>query len=395
MSDDLAPVFAMTRGHNDLGFRLYAQLHGKRNFAMSPASIALATSLVYAGARGRTATQLANALGTSLGPAEHAALAGQLLRIWRFMTLKVNDWDSPPELAVANRVFGRTGLAFEPAYLDIAARDFIAPLESLDFGANPDACRQHINAWIATRTHERIRDLLPLGSIGDGTLGVLVNALYFKAPWQRSAGDTLFPKQLTAPEPFHLEGGGTAVVPTMHTQLDARFAECREARVLELGYRDCSLAFFVVLPRVALAEVEAALCDAWIDAWYRQLTSRRVSLALPKFRVEPSGSMSLREPFEKLGVTDAFSVDDADLRGIAPPWKNRPLSFSDAFHKAFVEIDERGTEAAAATASALFGAGLEPPEPISFVVDRPFLFLIGDTATRAVLFVGRVVNPAT
>jgi serpin B len=387
MTSDPGAVFGLTSSYNDLGFDLYAKLHGDGDFALSPASIGLASSLACLGARGRTAAQMKEAMRLSLSDSDLLARTALLVRAWTS-----SRGGATMELRLANRVFGRVGLELDAAYARAAAEQLAAPIELLDFGGEAEACRTRINRWVEEQTRERIRDLLPQSSVHAATLLVLVNALYFKAAWANP-----FATWSTRPAPFHLASGETVEVPTMNETMNARAAETADARILEIPYGEQGFAFFVVLPRErdGLPGVEAQLRDRWIDGWYRGLAWGRYALSLPKFRVESPASVGLGGPLKSLGMVDAFDPAAADFTGIAAPWHGLPVVFEEVFHKVFVEIDEKGTEAAAATAFAAIpgAAPRAQPPPVPFVVDRPFLFLVGHAATGAVLFVGRVAHP--
>jgi serpin B len=392
MTIDPAAIFGLTSSYNDLGFELYAKLRGDGDFAVSPASIGLAASLACLGARGRTAAQMREAMHFQLPDADLLARTALLIRTWTAPRPASPGGGAAMELRVANRVFGRVGLELEAAYTRAAAEQFAAPVELLDFGGQAEACRTRVNRWVEEQTNGRIRDLLPPPSVHAATLLVLANALYFRAAWAHP-----FSTWSTRPAGFQLASGETVQVAMMNETMTVRTAETADARILEVPYGESGFAFFVVLPRMrdGLPGVEAHLRDGWIDGWYRRLAWSRTALSLPKFRVESPESLPLAGPLRSLGMVDAFDPGAADFTGIAAPWRGLRLVFEEVFHKVFVEVDEQGTEAAAATAFvAIPGAAprAEPP-PVPFVVDHPFLFLIGHAATGAVLFVGRVTHP--
>jgi serpin B len=379
----LAPDAArgVGRAVNGLAADLMARLAQTRgNLAFSPASVEAALAMTAGGARGATADEMRRTLHLE----SDAAIddVGRALR----------SWDDPARqtytLRVANRLFGEDRFVFEQPYLDRVASTFAAPLERLDFQGAPDAQRTHINQWVAERTEDRIRDLLPSGAIVSDTRLVLVNAVYLDAQWEEP-----FDSSATRPDAFRVDGGTSAQVPTMHRTAAMQHGVIDGATVIELGYRGGDLAMRFVLPPEGAAPeawaTEAHLSDATV------LAPVRVALSLPKFRIE-GDTVPLRDHLEALGIRLAFT-NEADFSGIAaPPSPDDRLHIDAVFHKAFVRVDEQGTEAAAATAVTMMRAGGPPPqeeEPIVVRFDRPFLFVLRDVRTGAVLFLGRVADP--
>lgn len=374
---------AVAAGINAFAVDLHHALAAKPgNLFVSPASIAIAFAMTHAGAKGDTAAELAKVFHFGEGAELHAGMGAMLAH-----------WDAAstdgPQLEVANRLYGEKTVAFEPAFLDVTNKAFHAPLESVDFIGAAEAARQDINGWVATRTHDKIKDLLPEGGVDTSTRMVLVNAVYFKGRW-----DLPFEEYATANQTFH-GGKGDSTIKMMkqvdHFRLGAA-AEAK-ARVLVMGYYG-GYSMVIVLPdaKNGLAAVESALTPELLAGWIDATKVERVELALPKFRIEPAGSLSLRPVLEGLGLRTAFDASKADFTGMAPA--SAQLMISDAYHKAFVDVNEAGTEAAAATAVAM-AAGAAPPSepPIAFVADHPFLFFIRDDESGAILFMGRLVDP--
>lgn len=370
---------------NAFGASLYPALAKKPgNFVFSPTSISAALSMTLGGAKAETAAEMQKALHVSQGD---VALMGRLLR-------GLGSPGRPLTLNVANRLFGEKTFAFEAPFVERTRADFGAPLEAVDFVGAPDAARGKINGWVEEKTERRIKQLLPPTAINATTRLVLVNALYFLAEW-----DSPFKKEATMPRPFKAAGGDKAV-PTMHQRVRSRVAAAGGARMLELRYKGRDTAMIVVLPDApdGLAAVEKQIAGAKLGEWQTALagaTEQDVDVALPKLTLEPGAPVLLSDPLKALGMVRAFDAERADLSGIGVPKdpKNR-LYVSEVFHKAFVKVDEKGTEAAAATAVvSAEGAGM-PPKAISFQVDRPFVFLIVDKTSNATLFVGRVVDPS-
>lgn len=369
------------RSIGDLGADLHRIVATpESNLIVSPASISMAFAMLHAGARGASASELARAFHWPDDPASlHAAFA-EALQAWATPFTGV-------ELHLANQLFGDKQCKFEPAYLELGKRVFGAPLEAVDFRGHADDERKKINAWVEEQTRERIKDLLPAGSLRADARLVLVNAIYFKASWEDE-----FSERATKPGDF-FAAKGKRTAQMMHRTGHMAIASHDGARLIELPYGEGRYAMTIVLPdaRDGLVAIERKLSASWLDAGLAKRGHERVALSLPKFEIEAGDPLLLRPVMTKLGVTKIFG-DDADLTGIAPA--SEQLQVSEAFHKAFIAVDEKGTEAAAATAIAA-RAGSAPPsgEPIPFAVDHPFVFAIRDTQSGALLFLGHVVDP--
>jgi serpin B len=351
------------------------------NVVVSPTSIAIAFAMVHAGAKGSTAAEIAKVFHLDGDANElHSGFADALAR-----------WEKNEdglETHVANRLFGEQTTKFERKYIELTDRVFGAKLEPVDFQREHDDARQRINGWVAERTRDRIRDLLPASAVAADTRLVLVNALYFKAVWTDQ-----FMESATKDGDFH-GPNGKRTAKLMHRTGHYAFAKADGARMLALPYRHGEAELVVVLPDKVdgLAAIEKSLTADKLGAWAAATSRERVALALPKFKVDPAESLRLTPMLASMGLVKAFDAGAADFTGIAPA--KEQLVLSEAMHKAFIAVDEKGTEAAAATAVGM-RAGAAPPtgEPIPFVVDRPFLFLVRDTTSGAVLFMGRVVDP--
>jgi serpin B len=353
------------------------------NTALSPFSIQTALVMTYAGAEGETREQMARVLHLPKDAVPtFAALQKQITTVPESLTL-----------SVANRLFGQKGYDFRPAYLSLVKDNFGAPLEPLDFESAPEKSREIINAWVEKQTKDRIRDLIPENAITEETGLVLVNAIYLKAPWAEA-----FEKSATAPLPFHLVDGKKADVPTMVHEDSFGYKKQDGFTAVSLPYSGGDLQFVVFLPDTAdgLPALEKKLTPELL-AGAAALPSKQVRLFLPKFKLEPP-LFALGDTLKALGMTSAFDVPpgSANFDGIAPRRPNDYLYISDVFHKTFVEIDEKGTEAAAATAVVMMRAmsmPVELPKPIEVHVDRPFLFAIQHRPSGACLFLGRVTDP--
>lgn len=350
------------------------------NAVISPYSIQSALVMAYAGAAGTTAEQMKSTL--HYGPdalASFSKLRGEI----------ANAGPKDGELEVADRLFGQSGYPFRPEFLELLKAKFAAPFEVVDFESDPAAAARTINAWVEQQTRSRIKDLVPETALDELTRLVLVNAIYLKAQWAQA-----FEPSATASGPFQLGGGKSVEVPMMSKT--ARFGYSREKgfTAVSLPYLGGALEFVVLLPD---GELDSLLTALRPDDLARlcELPSKEVALSLPKFRVEPP-LLRLGQALSALGMPSAFNTPkgSADFSGIAPRKPDDYLYISEVFHKAFVEIDENGTEAAAATAVVMMRATMAPSdEPAQVVVDRPFLFAINHPESKTCLFLGRVTNP--
>jgi serpin B len=378
----------LARSGNAFAFDLYAKLRAQRgNLAFSPFSITTALTMAWAGAHGTTAAQMARVLHVEGQDARVLDLEGAQLAAYATPGTRVT-------LRVANRLFAEKNYAFEPAYMARLAKAFGAPMETLDFKQASEPARVHINDWVAGVTHDRIKDLIPPMGVNDQTRLALVNAVYFLGDWELP-----FANDATSPAPFFTAKGVKKDVPTMRQTATTRFAATDGVKVLELNYEASRLAMTFVLPDAVdgLDPLEARLSPAALDRWIAASTYTKVSVALPRLEIAPAEALSLGTALTALGMPDAFDRQKADFTGIAnPPSPDDRLVIDRVFHKAFVKVDEKGTEAAAATAVLMATAGAAPDmsPPKEFTADHPFLFFLRDTESKAILFMGRVSDPA-
>lgn len=384
-----AELAALAKSNNAFAFDVYAKARAQKgNLAVSPLSIHTALSMTWAGAKGETAAQMKKVLHAE-GSADQAIdSAGKL----------VNSLDAPGQkvtLRVKNRLFGDKAYTFEKSFLDHGKAAFGAPLESLDFKHDFEGGRAHINGWIAKETRDRIKDLIPAGGLDSDTRLVLTNAIYFLGDWE-----TPFNKDATRPAAFHATPGASKDVPTMNQVEHFKFAAMDGVKLLEMPYEGGAFAMTLVLPDApdGIDALEGRLSSKAFEGWTAALKHERVVVALPKFEVNPASSLSLGELLIGLGMPLAFDRDHADFSGIAnPPNPADRLYISKVFHKAFVKLDEKGTEAAAATAVVMARAGSAAPSkpPAEFRADHPFLFVLRDVRSGMILFMGRVNDPST
>jgi len=388
---DLSPVVApdetssLAAGNSAFAFDLYRRLAAEDgNLFFSPYSISTALAMTFAGAAGETADQMKGTLHFDLeAGALHAAFNAYALDLEARAKADVDG--TPFELSIANSLWGQEGFAFQPEFLDLLAENYAAGMRLVDFVADPEASRQVINRWVSDETRKRIEDLIPEGAIDEMTRLVLANAIYFKASWMSA-----FDPDATASEPFHRLSGDTVDVPMMHAEESYRYLVADGYQAIELPYQSGEMSMVILLPDEGRFEVfQDALGPDQLERALGQMTYGPVRLGLPRFTYE--SEFSLRDALEGLGMTDAFEPDRADFSGMDG---NRDLYISSVQHKAFVAVDEKGTEAAAATAVIMGVTSAPIGEPITLTIDRPFIYLIRDGQTGSILFLGRVVDPS-
>ncbi len=383
VAENRSDTAALVRGNNQFALELYRQLSARGgNVFFSPFSISAALAMTHAGARGETAQEMATALrfpfaGPRLDPAFAELLAASK-----------GGETKGYELAIANGLWSERRYRFQQEFLGHVKSHYDAELAEMDFAAQAEASRRAINAWVEKQTHDKIRDLIPRGAIDHLTKLVLANAIYFRGQWVEP-----FEERQTEDAPFKITPHQEVRVPTMFQQDDFDYLTTPSFQALRLLYKGGDLAMVIFLPRRVdgLADFEKSLTAENLDSWLGKLRSREVRVYLPKFRVE--SAFNLNEPLKARGMRLAFSPD-ADFSGMTG---GKDLLISLVLHKAFVEVDEKGTEAAAATAvipapTASPGWKLTIPPPV-FRADHPFLFLIRDQRSGSILFLGRVTSP--
>jgi serpin B len=367
-----------------------ADLYGKLaaqpgNLFCSPHSIHAALALTGGGARGETAAQMARVMGwNDINDQAHAAYA----TLFTALNAKPKPGEPAPHtLSVANALFAQQDFPFRPDYLQLARTQYQAGMFNVDFATRTEPTRLEINTWVSKQTQNKINDLVAPGVLNSQTRMVLVNAIYFKGSWL-----TAFPKDATRREPFHVTADKSVDAEMMHLTKRFGYRETAEAQVLELPYRGHQLSMFVLLPKAQ---------DGWpafektVSAnLLRDLTARapaqEVVVSLPRFKM--TREFSLADSLGALGMTDAFAAGKADFSGMSD---KADLFLQAVMHKAFVEVNEEGTEAAAATGMAMgVTSVMEPKPPVVFRADHPFLFVIRHNPTGVILFLGRLTDPS-
>ena len=382
----------LVRGNNAFAFDLYHALSGREgNLFYSPFSISQALAMTSAGARGETLRQMEATLHhrlpqSSLHPAFNA-LDRTLASRGKEPGGTPNDAGEAGQyfrLNIANALWGQQGYEFLPDFLDVLAANYGAGMMAVDFVGVPDESRVRINDWVSDETSGKVKDLLPPGIIDESTRLVLTNAIYFNASWLWP-----FSPRDTEARPFHLDGGGTVSVPMMtETTKDFYgYAKGNRYQAVDLPYSWGELSMTILLPDEGkLGELEDSLDSAMLDRIIDEIEIDYITLTMPLFEFE--SEFDLGDTLAGMGMPDAFGAE-ADFSGMT---RSRDLWIFEVVHKAFVSVDEKGTEAAAATGAVMLLSG-PSKEPIEVTVDRPFIFLIRDTGTGTILFLGRVSNP--
>jgi len=391
---------------NTFGVELYRieAATQKGNVLLSPFSIHTALTMTLGGADGKTRDEMARVLhlgsDPDSAPEQFTALRQSLGKAAADSQKQAQDAKKyggsfePLQLRVANRLFGREGYPFHADFLKRTQEQWLAPLETTPFDKDAEAARKHINDWVEQQTAKRIVNLIPSGGVDAGTRLVLVNALYFKAAWNEE-----FFARSTKPLPFYIAGKAPATVPTMYQQKEFGYYKTPGYAALTIPYTGNELHFLIILPdaKDGLAALEKQLTADQLFELSKLHSDTDVQLYLPKFKIEPP-TLPLAKHLKSLGMKTAFDdpPGSADFSRMAPRTPMEYLFISQVFHKTFIALDEKGTEAAAATAVPMAAGGAAPgekPKPVEFRADHPFLFAIQHRESGTCLFLGRVNDP--
>jgi serpin B len=389
MTDPTIAAANIVRGNNEFALDLYSRLARaeKSNLFFSPYSISSALAMTFAGACGDTEQEMARVLRFPVEQEQlHTAFSNLNRQLLTESTLGYT-------INVANRLWGQQGFRINPRFLELLRARYGGELEQMDFVRQPELACQKINQWVEDQTAGKIRNLISPEALNEFTHLLLVNAVYFKGDWTEK-----FDEAGTKEAPFHLGILKKVKVRMMHQQADFSYAEVGDIQVLELPYGNRDLSMVVLLPsRVGvLAQLESSLSVANLNKWTSALVPQSVKVFLPRFRL--TEQFALAEVLKSMGMASAFHIESANFFGITDPGACMviPLCISEVIHKAFVEVNEVGTEAAAATAvtTALLSAAFHRPPPVPvFRADHPFVFLIRHNESGSILFMGRVTNP--
>ncbi|XP_016430452.1 antithrombin-III-like [Sinocyclocheilus rhinocerous] len=383
-------VWELSKANSRFALSFFKQLaEGKsndENIFLSPISISTAFAMTKLGACNTTLEQLMkvfqfDTIKEKTSDQVHFFFAKLNCRLYRKKHETI-------ELISANRLFGDKSMLFNESYQHISEMVYGAKLLPLDFKGKPEVSRMTINEWIANKTENRIKDTLPEGSIDSNTILVLVNAIYFKGQWKHK-----FDKQNVMNSDFHVSETHKCQVSIMYQERKFQYAKISDdkVKILELPYNGADITMVLILPfeGTTLSEVVENMNLKKLEGWLQAMKETTVFVQLPRFRIEDN--FSLKEQLMKMGLEQLFSPENASLPGIVA--NDGPnLYISNAYHKAFLEVNEEGSEAAAATAVVATGRSLNIYRE-NFVADRPFLLLIRESGINALIFTGRVANP--
>ncbi|HUH96976.1 MAG TPA: serpin family protein [Anaerolineales bacterium] len=381
-----ADLATLVDGNNAFALGLYEELgHRDGNLVFSPYSISLALAMTYAGARGETESQMAQAMQFTLSQDKLHPAFNALDLLLAGEGKAPGNGGQPLQLNIANSIWAEQTYPFQQAYLDLIAKNYGAGIQLADFIKNFDPVRQQINRWVSDQTKNKINDLLAPGSVNSSTRMVLVNAIYFKADW-----DVPFDPNDTSDSPFTLLDGSQIQVKMMNnSDLTLSYLKGDGYQAVELPYNGNTAAMDIILPDAGTFQTFESNLDAQtLSNIFNSMQSTPIMLGCPKFTF--SADFSLSDQLKSLGMTDAFDSNKADFSGMTG---DHDLFIGDVVHKAFVAVDEKGTEAAAATAAIMMAMSAPSQSKVRLVIDRPFIFVIRDLTSGQFLFIGRVLNP--
>jgi serpin B len=349
------------------------------NLFFSPFSIFTALAMTWAGARENTAVQMAETLHFTEKPAQFHRAIGDLIS-----QLNAVQKETDVELSIANAIWAQKGYQFLDEFFRIVQQSYQADLKQVDFSSAAESARQVINTWVEQQTNEKIKDLLPPKVLNALTRLVLVNAIYFKGFW-----DNQFKSRDTREMEFWLLTEVAVKVPMMHQEHQFGYWENDWLQIMEMPYKEESLSLIVLLPKekTGITDLEQKLNFENMMAWQSRLRKRKVIVFFPKFKIE--SQFSLGQTLALMGMSDAFDPELADFSAMVG---QKELYISAVIHKAFLEVNEEGSEAAAATGVVVSVTSIAPSPPI-FKADHPFVFFIRDNKSQSILFLGRVLNP--
>jgi serpin B len=357
------------------------------NIIFSPFSLSLALSMTLAGAEASTEQAMLDGLQMNLPENEiHAAFNALLLAIEASQELGQDEMEGDQfQLNIANSIWGQSGYSFKEDFLDILAQHYGAGMYNVDYRQNPEGARNAINNWVAEETEDKIEDLIPAGAIDPLTRLVLANAIYFNGSWLHP-----FSQNATAQAPFYTVDGSEISIDMMKLYGERfLYHQGPNYQALNLPYLSSDFVMTLLVPDAgAYDDFEASLTLDGLSEILSGVSFERVDLEMPKFDFE--STVDANDPLIALGMGDAFDPDRADFSGITD---EEALMITDVLHKATITVDEEGTEAAAATAVIIGVTSAMPDEPISLVIDRPFMFMIRHLPTNTILFMGRVLEP--
>ncbi len=381
-------------GNNKFALELYAKLRNKQgNLFLSPYSISTALAMAYAGARGPTELQMAKTLHFPVTGSTEGELSSTLMpdrqqfaSVFGKIIENLNNRGEKGgyELRVANALWAQKDYVFLDEFLELIETNYGGQLNQVDFIRAAETARKTINTWVEKKTNNKIKNLIPKGVLDSMTRLVLTNAIYFKGDWARQ-----FKEDRTKQAPFTLADGRKINIAMMNQTAKFNYMQTEDFQGLELPYVDDELSMIILLPKKfdGLEEIEKTLTCENLSKWTGELRNQEVRVSIPKFKM--TSQFGLASMLKSMGIKDAFS-SNADFSGMNG---RRDLFISAVIHKAYVEVNEEGTEAAGATAVTIKLTSIGPTRIPVFNADHPFLFLISDNHSDSILFIGRVINP--
>jgi len=378
-------VTALVSGNNGFAFDLYREVAGgdrEGNVFFSPYSISTAMGMTYYGARGETASDMAEVLHFTITPDAINDAFKAVTEALSSGSLDDDQSGDPFTLVVSNGLWVQNGFNLLDSFVNSVTEAYGASVENLDFAGNTEGSRETINSWVAENTLDKILNLIPRGILDSDTRLVLTNAVYFKASWEHP-----FSEYATFHGDFNLADGSVLNLPMMTQTEHFKYISTDEYTAVELGYAGGNTSMLILVPEGDFHVFEQNLNTAYLESVKRGLYLENVQLSMPLF--ELTESMQLGNLLSEMGMESAFD-SRADFSGITG---NRDLFISEVVHKAFVKVDEAGTEAAAATA-VVMNLRAMPETPVEMNIDKPFVFFILDNETGSIVFMGRVMNPA-
>jgi serpin B len=375
---------------NAFGLDLYQLLAAEPegNLFFSPYSISLALAMTYAGANAETKEQMAQTLHFTLPDDQIHSSLNNLDQSLYVVPEYIENGEGNFQLNIANAIWGQSGYPFRQEYLDLLAQSYGAGLRIMDFKTAAEPARLEINDWVAQQTEDKIKDLIPQGALTSDTRLVLTNAIYFFGAWLHE-----FSEDATQPADFYLNSGKTYQTDMMNMEERFSYVKNSDLQMVEIPYFNSRYSMVLLMPlETELDQLTNTLDAVGLQSLLDNLMSGQAILSMPKFKFE--SSFSVNQALKDLGMVNAFTPGSADFSSMSEP-DGDPLYISDVIHKAFVAVDEEGTEAAAATAviMGIESAMPEEVEPVRLVFDHPFLFLIRDRESGLILFLGRVTEP--
>ncbi len=381
LSDPPSTNSSLISGNSVFAIALYQNLRSSEgNIFFSPYSLSAALALTYGGARGKTKEEMAQALRFSLDQANlHPA--------FQRLESRLNEIQNSGEvrLAIANSIWPERTYKLLDSYISLVKEHYGVSIRPVDYKFNYEKARKTINAWVENKTQGNIKDLIQPEILSNLTRLVLVNAIYFNGDWEHQ-----FKEGLTKSAPFYISPSQSINVPLMAQARKLGYAKMDLGQILELPYTGRKLSMFIILPykKDGLKEIEENLSVQNLAEWKKELKEEHVKIFLPRFEIKCGYRMN--QTLKSMGMIDAFNMRRADFSGMDG---NRDgLYISEVLHRAFVKVNEAGTEAAASTAVVMMGKSIRPPAPV-FRADHPFIFMIQENQTGSILFMGRVQNP--